>query len=198
MNRKPQCIIVTGRPGAGKTTLAKKLGQRLWLPVVSRDEMKAGYVTTFGVKHDELPADANAVVSACFFEIACHYLASQISIILEAAFQHQVWASRIARLAELSNPFVIICCVEDEMAARRHLERGLSDSRREFYHGDARVAEYRATGKLGPPGEYVVPQLDVPTLRVATEHDYAPSLEAIVQQIQPRNDSLSSATTRRL
>ena len=42
MSRKPKCIIITGQPGSGKTTLAKKLGERLWMPVISRDEIKEG------------------------------------------------------------------------------------------------------------------------------------------------------------
>jgi adenylate kinase family enzyme len=62
MNRKPKCIIVTRSPGSGKTTLAKKLGGRLWMPVTSRDEIKEGYVNTYGVKHDQLPSNANAFV----------------------------------------------------------------------------------------------------------------------------------------
>jgi hypothetical protein len=61
MNRKPKCIIITGRPGAGKTTLAKKLGERLSMPVISRDEIKEGYVNTYGVKHDQLPPDTNGL-----------------------------------------------------------------------------------------------------------------------------------------
>jgi SpoVK/Ycf46/Vps4 family AAA+-type ATPase len=44
MKRKPKCIIITGRAGSGKTTLAKKLGECLWMPVISRDEIKEGYV----------------------------------------------------------------------------------------------------------------------------------------------------------
>jgi adenylate kinase family enzyme len=59
MSSKPTCIIVTGRPGSGKSTLSKKLGRRLCLPVISRDEIKEGYVNTFGVKHEQLPADTN-------------------------------------------------------------------------------------------------------------------------------------------
>jgi hypothetical protein len=60
MNRKPKCIIVTRCTGSGKTTLAKKLGGRLWMPVTSRDEIKEGYVNTYGVKPDQLPSNANA------------------------------------------------------------------------------------------------------------------------------------------
>ena len=95
MNRKPKCIIVTGRPGLGKITLAKKLGERLCMPVISRDEIKEGYVNTYGVKQDQLPPDTNALVSNLFFEIVNQYLAGNISVIIEAAFQHKVWEPRM-------------------------------------------------------------------------------------------------------
>jgi adenylate kinase family enzyme len=69
MNEKPKCIIVTGRAGSGKTTLAKQLGEHLWMPVISRDQIKEGYVNTYGVKHDRLPADTDRLVTDFFFEI---------------------------------------------------------------------------------------------------------------------------------
>lgn len=73
MSTKPKCIIVTGRAGAGKTTLSKKLGARLWMPVISRDEIKEGYVNTFGVKHDQLPNDTDLVVTNLFFDLVNQY-----------------------------------------------------------------------------------------------------------------------------
>lgn len=55
----PKCILITGRPGSGKTTLTDKLSKHLYIPKISRDELKEGYVNTFGIKHDLLPKDTN-------------------------------------------------------------------------------------------------------------------------------------------
>src|SRR5215217_3650460 len=102
MNKKPKCIIVTGRAGAGKTTLSRKLGERLWMPVISRDEIKQGYVNTFGVKHDRLSPDTDGLVTDFFFSVVNQYLGAQISVVIEAAFQHRVWEARITKIIELS------------------------------------------------------------------------------------------------
>jgi hypothetical protein len=154
------------------------------MPVISRDEIKAGYVNTFGVKHDQLPFNTNGIVSNLFFDIVCQYLTGQVSIIIEAAFQHQVWEPKMLKILEVSNPYVIVCSIDGKMAAKRRLQRGLADPGREFYHGEKRVSVYRATGEMTPPGQYVAPDFNVPTIHVLTESDYLPSLDEIVHQIQ--------------
>jgi predicted kinase len=187
MNSKPKCIIVTGRAGAGKTTLSKKLGRQLWMPVISRDEIKEGYVNTFGVKHDQLSPDTDGFVSNFFFDTVCQYLTNKVSVVIEAAFQHAVWEWRMPQILELSYPYIIVCSVDVETAAQRHLQRGLANPRREFYHQDKRVSLYRATGEIGTPQPYVAPNFDVPTLYVLTENDYLPNLDEIAHQIQSQN-----------
>src|SRR5256884_6070296 len=184
MKRKPKCIIITGRAGSGKTTLAKKLGERLWMPVISRDEIKEGYVNTYGVKHDQLSPDTDGIVSDFFFDIVCQYLANKVSVIIEAAFQHAVWEPRIPRILELSLPLFIVCSIDEEIAAQRHLKRGLADPRRESYHEDKRGSLYPATGDIGTPGPYVAPKLNVPTIPSSTYRDSIPWIDEIVKQIQ--------------
>jgi len=107
MNKTPKCVIVTGRPGAGKTTLSKELAQRLWMPVVSRDEIKEGYVNTFGVQHDQLPSETNRVVSDFFFEVVNQYLTNKVSVIIEAAFQHRVWQPKMPEIATIDREIEI-------------------------------------------------------------------------------------------
>jgi hypothetical protein len=154
------------------------------MPVISRDEIKEGYVNTFGVKHDQLPDDTNGLVTNFFFEIVNQYLANKISIVIEAAFQHKIWEAQLPQILEVSNPIFVVCTVDAMLAAKRHLQRGLDEPRREFFHGDKRVAIYRETGDFAPPGDYTAPDFSVPTLYVSTEGEYVPGIDDIVNFIQ--------------
>jgi adenylate kinase family enzyme len=194
-DKKPKCIIVAGRPGSGENTLAAKLAKALWMPLVSRDEIKEGYVNTFGVRYDELGPDANARATELFFEIVNHYLEARISIVIEAAFQHAVWEYRIPAIAKLASPFIVLCSIDESIAARRYLERGLADANREFYHGDNMVVHYRKTGELLPHSAWTPPQFDLPTINVSTEGEYVPSIDEIVRQIRASEATQDDAST---
>lgn len=179
MSGKPICIVVTGRPGAGKSTLSKELGRLLYMPVISRDEIKEGYVNTFGIRHDELPSDSNKIVTEIFFDTISFLLARKISLIVEAAFQHPVWQFRMDALTTSARVCFVICSVDRDIAARRHLQRGLNDPNREYYHGDKRVAVYREQGILKSDGDYHSPTFNLPTIEVSTLDGYSPTLGTV-------------------
>lgn len=154
------------------------------MPVISRDEIKEGYVNTCGVKHDQLPPETNNIVTDFFFFIVNQYLAGNISVVIEAAFQHQVWESRMPQILELASAWIVVCTADSAVAARRHLQRGLENPNREFYHGDTRVSHYRKTGEFLPPASYAAPTFNVPTIQVSTDGEYVPCIDEIVKQIQ--------------
>ena len=165
------------------------------MPVISRDEIKEGYVNTYGVKHDQLSPHINGLVSDFFFDVVNLYLANKICVVVEAAFQHEAWATRMSKILELSSVCIVICSANDELAARRHLQRGLENPSREFYHGDKRVAHYRETGEVLAAENYVAPKFDLPTIQVSTDEEYFPSLDEIVSQIRSSDVNVSGPSS---
>ncbi len=176
---KPYLIIITGRPGSGKSSLARALGQRLCLPVISRDELKEGYVHTFGKSHAELPAETNKIVSELFFQTVNMLVAANVSLIAEAAFQHRVWEPYLNLLQEKTRMTILICSTTDDQTTMvRLINRGLNDPQHAYFHGDGDIGLARQGGII-EPAPYAEPHLAVPTIRIDTTGVYNPSLEEL-------------------
>jgi hypothetical protein len=108
-----------------------------------------------------------------FFRFVEEHLAAEVSVVIEAAFQHMVWEYGMPRLLELAHIRIVLCTVDTETAAQRSIQRGLEHPDREFYHGDNRVVHFKRTGKILAPADYEEPQFDVPTIKVSTDREYS-------------------------
>ena len=183
---KPLLLVVTGRPGTGKTTLAEALSRDWCLPLVSRDRIKEGLVHTAGMAHDALPEDANLRATQAFFGTLDYLTRQGISLIAEAAFQHPLWQSGLEPLRAQARIVLLICRTDPQTALDRFLARGLADEKRTYFHGDKGVRMLQ-NSIVPEPGAYVEPALGVETLHVDTTDSYDPSLQALHETIFGRH-----------
>ena len=168
---KPHLLIVTGRPGAGKTTFAKELSKEIWMPVISRDHIKEGFVHTQNKSHKELPMETNGLVNEVFFDTLMRLIDGGVSVIAEAAFQHKLWSAMLEKFMDKADLRVFICTVDDDVAHKRFLARKAENKEREYFHGD----------NIAVVGEYDAPKLDVPTIFVDTADGYNPCIKDLTQ-----------------
>jgi predicted kinase len=173
----PTVIVVTGPPGSGKTTLAHKLSKEIGCPAICRDEIKAGYVLTQNKSHDELGEDVNAKITNMFFDIVNAYLRYGVTVVIEAAFQHKVWAPRLYEMRNVAKVELLICSVDPWLALERRQRRLLANPNRVKFHGDKVTV---ASSSPYASQSYDSPSLDVPTLQVNTTNEYDPKFETIV------------------
>lgn len=130
-----------------------------------------------------MAADTNKFVTDTFFETLEFLLSKNVSLIAEAVFQHQVWEVLFKKVSSLSDISIVVSEVDPNVAAKRHLQRGLNDASREFFHGDNRVTHYKKTGEFLEPGEYRSSNFNVPTIIMSTEDGYSPSLDSIKDKL---------------
>ena len=189
---KPLLIVITGPPASGKSTLAKLLAQQIHLPLLSRDELKEGYLQTLKVNHNEASAATGKIIYNTFFEIAELFLSKNISLIIEGAFQDKLWKPKLALLSEKAVIKIIICKTNVDLIRDRFSKRAAFNPDREKLHGDESISKEQLDLLTA---NYQPPELNVPTLLVDTTENYNPSMESIIEFIMDGQDFNYSKST---
>ncbi|MBC8039879.1 MAG: AAA family ATPase [Opitutaceae bacterium] len=173
----PTLTIVTGRPGAGKTTLARKLAEHIHCPLIGRDMIKEGIVNTTG---DKGTPGGSLAWDACitFFATIELLLNNRVTIVAEGFLGQQLWAQHMPNLTALARVRLIQCQVEPELAHSRVIQRRLADLRWDEFHN----TPVNQTQK--PAQNYALLDLGVPTLVVDCTNQYTPSFDDIFRFTQ--------------
>ena len=175
----PLLILVAGMPGAGKTTLANRLGESLVLPVVSRDVVKALLADAFDAPN-QIPTRAiSRAQFPVFYGLLQHFLSTGISVIAESALDPAFAVDELRPLLAHARAVLLHCATAPGENQRRFVER-FTQGKRHHIHPDA---DYIARIEAGesPWAAFDEPlPLGVPTLRIDTTDGYVPALEDII------------------
>jgi predicted kinase len=177
--------VITGRPASGKTTLSRIVSHRLHCPLLSRDEFKEGRINTALTTHTDLVEPLDFEVYETFFDTVNLLIDRNISIVIEAAFQHKLWEPKLTPLIDKCYLKIVVCNTGLENTVQRFIDRLSVDISRDYYHGDRQLQQGydQLTDSLL---KYMPPTLDVPTIQVDTANQYEPRIEEILSFLSLR------------
>jgi predicted kinase len=181
--QRPLCVLMSGAPGSGKSTLARDLGDRLRVPVVSKDRLREGTLWALG-KPD---LDAAPAGPALWYEVMEAHLRLGVSVIGDMALFAGVSEVDVrSRLSPIANVFNVHC--ESTESSRRILARASEDPLQ-------RTRMDWIAASLPAWNEKTAQPLDLgcPSLTVDTTADYTPAVDEIVAAIVQHQHGLSSS-----
>ncbi|MCC3767726.1 AAA family ATPase [Streptomyces sp. UNOC14_S4] len=188
----PTLAVVSGGPGAGKTTLAHALAQELGCPAIIRDEIKQGMVMSSPGYRSGGEDPLNYPTLEAFFGVLKVLIQAGVTVVAEAAYQDRLWRPNLESLTGLARIRVIRCVTPAAVAHDRIAHRARENAHRAA-HADHDLLEAITAGKHSLDA-FVPISLDVPTLAVDTSHGYSPGIQDIASFVRASVPDMTSGS----
>lgn len=180
----PTLVVLSGPPGAGKTTLAHEIATGLGCPAICRDEIKQGMVHAAPGFVPGPADDLSLRAYTAFFDVLRVLLTAGTTVVAESAFQDRLWRPGLEPLLDLADIRILRCTVDAAVAHDRIAAR-LADVAHRAAHDDTGLLQALADGTQSLKS-FVYISLPVPTLSVDTTHGYDPALRQIFAFVNER------------
>jgi predicted kinase len=119
---RPLLVLVSGSPGSGKTTLARRLAADLVLPLLGKDTIKEALGDVLLVDSVERSQEVGRESVEVLYALIREQLQLGVPLVVDHVFQ-QGFAGEVLPLVECSTAVLIHCRAPDVVLAQRVLDR---------------------------------------------------------------------------
>lgn len=142
-NPLPPLVIVSGPPGAGKSSLARPLAKALGLPLLEKDRVKERIADALGEHAEGISSNIGLAAVQQILATADELIRSGNGVVLESFFHKGISEADLAPLVSRSRAVLVHVSAEHELLISR-FERRMSDPERHPIHNDSnRLGELR-------------------------------------------------------
>lgn len=172
-------IVITGRPGTGKTTLAHRLSLDLGTPAFCKDEYKEKLFDTLGWSDKEWSQKLGLAAWRMMDHAIVQHLACSSNLIVEGNFLREYDSERIAGFVQKHQARVvqIVLQTEESVRAERYSRRN-AENRHPGHHARDVLHEHLSEEKY-PPLDLPGTLLEIDTTDFSTV-DYPGLLRTVV------------------